>query len=832
MRGDQLMETINKDKEKGLIPFYVCATLGTTGACAFDNLKEIGPICEKESIWLHVDAAYAGASFICPEFRGFCDGIQHANSFAFNPSKNLLHWQMQMSRRFRSLKLWFVIRNYGIGGLQKHIRHGNNEITEQLLKTINDSGQLHCVPCLIKGKYAIRFAEMVDYIADYLENIREKRVFPDVKPGYLRNLVPDCAPQEAEPWTQIFDDVENFIVPGLTHWQSPHMHGYFPALNSPASILGDMLSGGFNCIGFTWAASPACTELETLVMDWLGKMLNLPEDFLHTKATSLGGGVIQTTMSEATFVTILAARKEAVRKFKMTFPSLEESEINSRLVAYCPFFCGKSVAHVTCQTQTGEKESIWLHVDAAYAGASFICPEFRGFCDGIQHANSFAFNPSKNLLVTFDCTAMWVKNCGALHRTFNVEPLYLQHENTGLAIDYMHWQIQLSRRFRSLKLWFVIRNYGIQGLQAHIRHGVSLAARFEQHVKRDLRFEIPAQRHLGLVVFRLKGENELTEMLLKRVNASGQLHCVPCSIKGKYVIRFTVTSPQTTEEDIARDWGIIQTYAEEILRAVNTVSTEKQRVILAETRRKNANFGTSLLLANIVGQNPSSPKVVNGSFAAIFDSNDVLFEFAKQLSQMKLNIRDSPAVKRRIRSMVVGGKQYSLDSRMDLVSSVSDHLPTEEEMTANASSVANSNPSAPTAAPRRAIGPPSRRLFKPKPSPLTLESPMEENVEFYAEPREFLADISDSLTEGSEEETVEPKLPRGRSFSLGDTVKIEDPWEKLNTGGKSADSVHQRENGQKSANSCSSNKSNPVPPVPPRSPKVKPRRQQHQLIDD
>ncbi|CAG0919176.1 unnamed protein product [Notodromas monacha] len=179
--------------------------------------------------------------------------------------------------------------------------------------------------------------EMVDFIADYLENIREKRVFPDVKPGYLRNLIPDCAPQEAEPWAKIFDDVENFIVPGLTHWQSPHMHGYFSALNSPASILGDMLSGGFNCLGFTWAASPACTELETVVMNWLGKMLNLPKEFLHTnnEATSLGGGVIQTTMSEATFVTILAARKEATRKLQNKFPSLEESEINSRLVAYC-----------------------------------------------------------------------------------------------------------------------------------------------------------------------------------------------------------------------------------------------------------------------------------------------------------------------------------------------------------------------------------------------------------------------------------------------------------------------------------------------------------------
>lgn len=235
--------------------------------------------------------------------------------------------------------------------------------------------------------------------------------------------------------------------------------------------------------------------------------------------------------------------------------------------------------------------NLWLHVDAAYAGSAFICPEFRTWLKGIQFADSIAFNPSKWLMVHFDCTAMWVKNSTAVHRTFNVEPLYLQHENSGLAIDYMHWQIPLSKRFRALKLWFVLRSYGIKGLQAHIREGVRLAQKFEALVLADYRFEIPATRHLGerrvfgsslgeelqceqflflgMVVFRLKGDNMLTEHLLKRLNKRGNLHCVPASLKGKYVIRFTVTSTRTTSDDIVKDWTEIKAVATDVLEELN-----------------------------------------------------------------------------------------------------------------------------------------------------------------------------------------------------------------------------------------------------------------------
>lgn len=176
---------------------------------------------------------------------------------------------------------------------------------------------------------------MVDYIADYLENIRERRVFPNVKPGYMRNLVPDEAPLDGESWSKISEDIERVIMPGITHWQSPHMHAYFPALNSFPSLLGDMLADAINCLGFTWASSPACTELETIVMNWLGKMIGLPDEFLHLSKESNGGGVIQTTASESTLVCLLAGRTQGIKRYHERMPGLQDSEVNAKLVAYC-----------------------------------------------------------------------------------------------------------------------------------------------------------------------------------------------------------------------------------------------------------------------------------------------------------------------------------------------------------------------------------------------------------------------------------------------------------------------------------------------------------------
>ncbi|XP_066968853.1 aromatic-L-amino-acid decarboxylase isoform X3 [Macrobrachium rosenbergii] len=529
------------------------------------------------------------------------------------------------------------------------------------------------LPVMDSEEYRKWGKRIVDEMSTYITNIRERRVLPDVKPGYMRALVPDHAPEDPEPFTNLYSDLEDVIMPGMMHWQSPHNHAYFPALHSYPSLLADMVANAINCIGFTWASSPAATELEMIVMDWLAKMIDLPEHFLHSNKESHGGGVIQTTASEATFVSVLAARTEAIGKVLVELGVIGDQareeqaryDTFSRLVAYCsnqahssvekagligfvrlrlvdsdenlsmrpdelvrlieedrkegyiPFYvCATLGTTGSCSFDNLEEigpickeNDMWLHVDAAYAGAAFICPEFRTFMRGIEWTHSIAFNPSKWLMVHFDCTAMWVKDSQALHRSFNVDPIYLQHENTGLAIDFMHWQVGLSKRFRALKLWWVIRSFGVKGLQKHIRESVRLAAKFEAFVRSDPRFEIPAVRHLGLVVFRLKGENELTEKLLKKMNSEGKVHCVPASLKGKYVIRFTVTSQYTTVEDLTRDWSIIRTTASEILSQTPAGEEHRTRVFLK-------------------------------------------------------------AMRRRIKGMLMAGKQYSLDSRMDLVTTL------------------------------------------------------------------------------------------------------------------------------------------------------------------
>ncbi|XP_043530521.1 histidine decarboxylase [Chiloscyllium plagiosum] len=472
-----------------------------------------------------------------------------------------------------------------------------------------------------REEYRRHGKELVDYIAKYLSTVRERHVSPDVKPGYMRDLLPDRAPQEGESWSSIFEDIERVIMPGVVHWQSPHMHAYFPALTSWPSLLGDMLADAINCLGFTWASSPACTELEMNVLDWLAAMLGLPDHFLHHHPESQGGGVLQSTTSEATLVALLAARKAKIMELTSTVPKLDHCVLNARLIAYAsdqahssvekaglitfvkirfletdedwslrgetlkqaleedrrlglvPFFvCATlgttAVCAFDCLCELGPicaSEGLWLHIDAAYAGSAFLCPEFRNFLTGIEYADSFVFNPSKWMMVHFDCTVFWVKDKWKLQETFSVNPVYLQHANSGATTDFMHWQIPLSRRFRSVKLWFVIRSFGVKKLQEHIRHGTKMAKYFETLVRSDSNFEVPAKRHLGLVTFRLKGPNRLTEELLTELNQSGTIYLVPATISKKFIIRFAVTSPFTIRDDILHDWNIIQQNAIKVL---------------------------------------------------------------------------------------------------------------------------------------------------------------------------------------------------------------------------------------------------------------------------
>nr|QJW82780.1 DOPA decarboxylase [Lucilia cuprina] len=462
--------------------------------------------------------------------------------------------------------------------------------------------------------------DMVDYIADYLENIRDRRVLPLVKPGYLRPLIPKLAPEKPDTWEDVMKDIERVIMPGVTHWHSPKFHAYFPTANSYPAIVADMLSGAIACIGFTWIASPACTELEVVMLDWLGKMLELPKEFLACSGGK-GGGVIQGTASEATLVALLGAKAKKIRVVKKEHPDWDAITIISKLVGYISVQVHSSVeragllggiklrsvlvddiislrgdaleaaikkdledglipfyAVVTLGTTNscafdrldecgvvGNKYNVWVHVDAAYAGSAFICPEYRHLMKGIERADSFNFNPHKWMLVNFDCSAMWLKDPSWVVNAFNVDPLYLKHDMQGSAPDYRHWQIPLGRRFRALKLWFVLRLYGVENLQAHIRRHCNFAKQFEQLCRADDRFEIEREVNMGLVCFRLKGSNELNETLLKRINGRGNIHMVPAKIRDVYFLRMAVCSRFTITVDMEYSWKEVSAAADEVL---------------------------------------------------------------------------------------------------------------------------------------------------------------------------------------------------------------------------------------------------------------------------
>ncbi|KAL3109175.1 hypothetical protein niasHT_013955 [Heterodera trifolii] len=464
--------------------------------------------------------------------------------------------------------------------------------------------------------------KMVDYVADYLETIEKRRVFPDIKPGYLRNLLPMDAPIQPENFDQILQDTESYIMPGVTHWQHPRFHAYFPAGNSFPSIMADMLSDAIGCMGFSWAACPALTELETHMLHWFGKMLGLPAFFLPFSENSIGGGVIQTSASEAILDAMLAARSDKIKQLKQD-SNETDGVLLDKLVAYCPkeahssvekaallsmvrlcvletdssfrlrgetlqkamdkdrkkglipFFVSITLGTTSCCSfdvlseigPVATKNNIWLHVDAAYAGSAMICPEFRYLMEGIEHAMSFNTNPNKWMLIAFDCSAMWIKNSSKLNQAMNVDPYYLKHSFNG-TIDYRHWGIPLSRRFRALKLWYTIRTYGVEGLQRYIRGHVRLAKYFESMMSADPTFEIVGNVTMALVCFRIKdGSEEMNRDLLKELNLSGQIHVIAASPGNRTTIRFCVNKEDANEQDVLFAFKLIKKTAVKVLES-------------------------------------------------------------------------------------------------------------------------------------------------------------------------------------------------------------------------------------------------------------------------
>jgi aromatic-L-amino-acid/L-tryptophan decarboxylase len=451
---------------------------------------------------------------------------------------------------------------------------------------------------------------VVDWIADYYARIESYPVLSQAEPGQIRASLPVDPPVTGESFPAILADIEKLILPGVTHWQSPNFFAYFPSNASGPAILGDLLSSGLGVQGMLWATSPACTELETHVLDWLVKMLGLPQKFL---STSSGGGVIQDTASSASLCALLAARERATnfgtnrngcngklvaytssqahsslekgaqiagigrdnlrlvevdKDFAMRAESLTQQIAQDRAAGLIPFFVCASVGTtssnaidpVTEIARICRENNLWLHVDAAMSGTAALCPEFRHTHAGVEFADSYCFNPHKWMFTNFDCDCFYVADRKALIQTLSVLPEYLRNKatETGAVIDYRDWQIPLGRRFRALKLWFVIRHYGVEGLQHHVREHVALAQQFAAWVRNDDRFEIAAPVPLNLVCFRHKSGDEVNQILMDRLNRSGSLYLTHTRLNDRLTLRVCVGQTNTTWRHVERAWKLMQ----------------------------------------------------------------------------------------------------------------------------------------------------------------------------------------------------------------------------------------------------------------------------------
>ena len=451
---------------------------------------------------------------------------------------------------------------------------------------------------------------VVDWIADYYEQVESMPVLSQVAPGEIRAALPAEPPMQGEKFESILRDMNRVILPGVTHWQSPNFFAYFPANASGAAILGDMLSAGMGVQGMLWATSPACTEVETHVLDWLVGMLGLPERFLSTGA---GGGVIQDTASSSSLCALLAARERATKfesnrrgcdgklvgytskhahssiekamkvaglgsenlrsievdkSHAMRADALGEQIEKDRASGFVPFFVSATVGTTSSNAMDPlaeigmicQREKLWLHVDAAMSGTAALCPEFRHIHNGVELADSYTFNPHKWMFTNCDCSVFYVADRKVLIETLSVLPEYLKNKATesGAVIDYRDWHIPLGRRFRSLKLWFVIRHYGVEGLQYHVRQHVALAQQFTEWVRKDERFELAAPAPLNLVCFRHRGGDETNQRLMDRLNKSGDLYLTHTRLDDKLTLRICVGQTNTTLRHVKNAWQRIQ----------------------------------------------------------------------------------------------------------------------------------------------------------------------------------------------------------------------------------------------------------------------------------
>lgn len=447
----------------------------------------------------------------------------------------------------------------------------------------------------------------IDWAGNYMSEVQKFPVLSQVKPGQIRQKLPQTPPQKGESMDMLFHDFEDIILPGITHWQHPSWFAYFPANNSPASVLAELLTAALGAQCMIWQTSPAAAELEELVLEWLRQMLGLPEGM---------AGVIQDTASTATLVALLTAREVAtnfesnqvglknalmVYASEETHSSIEKGvkiagygRENLRYIPTDDSFAlipakleeaiekdkkaGRQPACVVATLGTTSstaidplaeigsvcsRHNLWLHVDAAFAGTAAILPEKRWILEGAEYMDSFVFNPHKWMLTNFDCSAYFVKDQGALIRTFEIHPEYLRTGLDAQVKNFRDWGIQLGRRFRALKLWFVIRSYGVEGLQKVVREHIRLAELVKEWVENHDFFELMAPVPLSLVCFRLNdgrdedGLNELNKRLLESVNGTGKVFLTHTTLREKFVLRMAIASRTTQEQHVREAWDLI-----------------------------------------------------------------------------------------------------------------------------------------------------------------------------------------------------------------------------------------------------------------------------------
>ncbi len=459
--------------------------------------------------------------------------------------------------------------------------------------------------------------QLVDWVAEYWERVESLPVRSELAPGDVSAMLPESAPEEPEDWSAILSDLERVIVPGTTHWQHPGFFAYFPANVSGPSVLGELVSAGLGAQGMLWQTSPAMTELETRVLDWMAQLLGLSPAFRSDAPGGMGGGVIQGTASEATLVSMLAARSRhdvplaklrvyaseqthssAVKaamiaglatgpdddrqvrqipvdeQFRMRPEALAAAIRSDREAGAVPIWvcatvgttgtCAVDPVSAVADVIASEAPDAWLHVDGAFAGVLALCPEHRHLFEGVDRADSVVVNAHKWLLTNFDCSLFWSRDRASLLRALSITPEYLRNAATesGSVIDYRDWQIPLGRRFRSMKLWFVLRHYGASGLRTFLRQHIALAGDFAARVDAHPGLERVAPVHTSLVCFRAVEGNEASRALLEAVNASGEVYLthttVPDGRGGQhFVLRLAIGGVRTTAAHVDLAWARI-----------------------------------------------------------------------------------------------------------------------------------------------------------------------------------------------------------------------------------------------------------------------------------